>query len=252
MNQEMQAMIAEMEDIKHIKKTLTSWLKEETNIGKECFDTKSCGEVSDIIKDMAEATKYCYEACYYKTVVEAMSEGVESSYGYNHWHKDNGDFASRGRGRYISGFTHGPYMDQEPYIDAYMNDPDFRSNMMGYSSSSNSGGGRSSRGGNSGGRSNSSSNSSSNNGNSSMGYDSRNSMGGSRDGEIYDSYRDAKRHYQSSNSSKDKAKMEEHCMKYMENTLNNLRSMWKDADPMLKARVKKDFGEDMAEMLEEM
>ena len=236
MSHEIQAMLAEMEDMECIKKTLLSWLKEEVEHGKECFDTNSCGAVSDIIKDMAEAKKECYEAYYYKTVIEAMSKGRsssygEGSYGYNHRHMDNGEFASSGRGHIVRGYNHGPYMDQMPYIDAYVHDPNFEENMwdgnnmsMGYNP--NTGTPNNSGGGN-------------------------NRMGNSRNGEIYDNYRNAKRYYQSSKSSEDKAKMEEHCMKYMDSTLKNLKSMWKEADPSLKAKIKKDFGEDMAEILED-
>lgn len=217
MNQEIQSMIAEFEVMDHIKKTLTSWLKEETDSGKNCFDTGSCGDVSDIIKDLAETKKACYEALYYKTVIEAMNEGIEpeygeGSYGYNHRHMANGEFASAGKGHYVRGYKPGPYMNQMPYVDAYMNDPRFEE-RMGYNGKSGD-------------------------------------VNTSRDGEIYDNYQNAKRHYQKSKSTKDKTKMEEHCMKYMENTLSNLRSMWEDVDPMLKARMKKDFEEEMTEILE--
>lgn len=227
MNREMQDMISEMEDMKHIKKTLTSWLKEEVDYGKECFDTKSCGEVSDIIKDMAEAMKECYEACYYETVIEAMSEGRdpsygEGSYGYNHRHMSNGEFADSGKGHYVRGYYPGPYMNQMPYIDSYLNDPDFRDRMG-------------------------------NDNTMKMGYspNSSNSNSHSSSGEIYDNYCDAKRHYQNLKSVENREKMEEHCMMYMDNTLKNLRSMWKDADPTLKAKMKKDFKEELSEILED-
>lgn len=219
MSDKMHTMIAEMEDMECIKKTLISWLKEEVQNGKEQFDTKTCGEVSDIIKDMAEAAKECYEACYYKTVIEAMSGGRDpaydaGSYGYNHRHMSNGEFAGAGKGHYVRGYNRGPYMDQMPYVDAYVHDPDFKGHMM------------------------------------SMGYEDANHILNSRDGEIYDNYRNAKRHYQDSKSAKDKEKMEEHCMKYMQNTLHNLKAMWEDSDPMLKSRMKRDFGDEMAVILE--
>lgn len=235
MSHGMEDIFATIEDMKHIKKTLASWLKEEVNHGKECFDTKSCGEVSDIIKDMAEAIKECYEACYYKTIIEAMNEGREPSYGYNHRHMSNGEFASSGKGHYVRGYNPGPYMDQIPYINAYMHDPDFKDHMMddntmllGYSPNSDG------RGDNSGSSGN------------------LNRMDNSRDGEIYDNYRNARKHYQDSKSINDKVKMEEHYMTYMNNTLKNLRSMWEEADPYLKEKVKKDFGEEMVEILEGM
>ncbi|MDE7431732.1 MAG: hypothetical protein K2N34_07455 [Lachnospiraceae bacterium] len=236
MSHEIQAMFAEMEDMECIKKTLISWLKEETNCGKDGIHLQSAGDTSDIIKDISETIKNCYEACYYKTVIEAMSEGRspsygEGSYGYNHRHLDNGEFAGSGRGHIVRGYKPGPYMDQMPYIDAHLHDPDFDVHMMGYSNDGNNTG-------NSGGSGNS--------GNRSMGYDN-----GSRDGAIYEQYRDARRHYHMSKDAKDKETVDRHCMSYMDNTLKNLKAMWKDADPSLKAKMKKDFGEEIAEILED-
>lgn len=244
MDYELQAKMAELEEMEGIKKTLISWLKEETNNGKECFDTKSCGDVSDIIKDIAQATKDCYEAHYYKTVIEAMNEGGEPSYGegpygYNHRHMSNGRFASAGRGHYVRGYNPGPYMDQMPYIDAYMHDPEFMERMqggnmnMGYNNSNgsgNSGNSGRSGGGNQGG--------------------GRGNMGYSRDGEAYENYRNARRHYQDSKSFRDKSTMEENCMSYMDNTIKNLKSIWEEADPSLKEKLRKDFGEELVGIME--
>ena len=195
-----------MKDMECIMKTLTSYMNAEVSAGKNEFDTKSAGETSDMIKDVAEAMKECYEACYYKTVAEAMKEGGSPAYGYNHWHMSNGEFASRGNGHYVRGYNEMPYMDQQPYVDAYLHDPDFKKNMM--------------------------------------------THGASRDGELYDNYHNAKRHYHDSRSLKDRDNMETHCMAYMDKTLKNMRSIWEEADPSLKTKMKKDFGDDIAEFLE--
>ena len=200
MNQEI------MQDMKCIMKTLTSYMNAEVSAGKNEFDTKSAGETSDMIKDIAEAIKEYNEACYYKTVAEAMKEGQEPAYGYNHWHMSNGEFAGRGKGHYVSGYTDMPYMNQEPYVDAYLNDPDFKKNMK--------------------------------------------NRGSSMHGQLYDNYHNAKRYYHDSRSLKDKDTMETHCMAYMDKTLKNMRSIWEEADPSLKAKIKKDFGDDIAEFLE--
>lgn len=208
-------------DLKEIKKTLTSWLKEEVNCGKEYFNTKTCGDVSDIIKDMAEATKECYEAMYYKTVIEAMESGKEPTYGgediygYNHRHMANGQFAKSGRGHITSNYT--PYVNQEPYIDAYLHDPSFQNRIL----------------------------------NDSMGYNN-DRTDRSEYGEMYDNYRTAKRHYQKSNSQVDKEEMDQQCMNYMSHTVKHLKAMWDDADPMLKKRLKEDFGEEMVKILDAM
>lgn len=221
MHLEMEEMMAEIAELKEIKKTLTSWLKEETNCSKERFDTPTCGAVSDIIKDMAETIKECYEARYYKTVVEAMESGKtptygeEDRYGYNTRHMANGQFAKAGKGHVVSGYT--PYVDQEPYIDAYLHDPNFQNRM----------------------RSNS------------MGYDGG-QTNRSEYGEIYDNYRTAKRHYQDSKSQMDKEVMDQQCMNYMSHTVKHLKAMWEDADPMLKKKLKEDLGEEMIRILDAM
>ena len=222
MHPEIEEMMAEMTDLKDIKKTLTSWLKEEVSHGKECFDTKSCGDVMDMIKDITETSKECYEAMYYKTVIEAMETGRgpayggEDVYGYNHRHTSNGQFAKTGRGHMVSGYA--PYMDQEPYINAYMHDPNFEKRMR----------------------------------NGSMGYDDGDRMRESEYGKVYDNYRMARRHYQDSKSQVDKEEMDQHCMNYMTHTVKHLKAMWDDADPMLKKRLKEDFGDEMVKLLDTM
>lgn len=225
MSYEIEEMTVVLNDVKEIKRTLTSWLKEEANCGKDSFHTESCGAVSDIIKDMAETARNCYEAMYYKTVIEAMQSNGHPAYGdgvsgYNHRHMANGQFASAGRGHMVSGYT--PYVDQQPYIDAYLHDPNFEHRIKH---------------------------------NEAMGYDHSGrseSAGRTRDGEIYDNYRRAKRNYHDSKSTADKEEMDTHHMMYMHNTLKNLKTMWQDADPMLKKRVKEDFGDEMVEVLEKM
>lgn len=225
---DIEKMMAELDDIKEIKKTLTSWLKEEANAGKECFHTESCGAVSDIIKDMSETMKNCLESMYYETVIKAMeskehpSYGEDEIYGYNHRHMANGQFARSGSGHMVRGYR--PYMDQEPYINAYMHDPNFEERVKHHES---------------------------------MGYDgeyshSRNIMKGSRHGDTFDHYRQARRNYHDSKSMTDKEEMDTHHMMYMQDTLKNLKAMWDDADPMLKKRIKEDFGEEMVEVLEKM
>lgn len=80
-------------------------------------DTKEAGEIADIIKDLAMTEKYCYESCYYKSVVEAMENGgdYDERYGYNTNRNSRGQYSSN-RGSY--GYR--PMVDQEPYVDAYL------------------------------------------------------------------------------------------------------------------------------------
>lgn len=215
---EINEMMAELNDIKEIKKTLTSWLKEEVNAGKDCIHLESAGATSDMIKDLAEATKECLEAMYYKTVIEAMNSHKDESYddeevrGYNHRHLGNGELARAGHGHMVRGYR--PYVDQEPYLDAYLHDPTFEHRMK--------------------------------EGHGNAGYNR------SRHGEIYDNYQKAKMGYQESKSPTDKEAMNTHHMMYMHDTLKNMKRMWDDADPMLKKQIKEDFGEEVAEVLERM
>lgn len=222
MNREIEEMMTEMAEMKEIKKTLTSWLKSEVDAGKEYFDTKTCGDVSDIIKDMAEASKECYEALYYKTIIDAMtSKDHNENYGYNHRHMANGQFAGVGKGHIVSGYR--PFVDKEPYLDAYLYDPNFEERIKHHDS---------------------------------MGYESSNSrswnMERTKHGEIFDNYRRARRNYHDSRSTSDKEEMDTHHMMYMQDTLKNLKAMWAEADPMLKKKMKEDFGEEIAEVLEKM
>lgn len=230
MTYEIEEMMAEMNDIKEIKKTLTSWLKEEAHGGKDCFDTKSCGDVSDIIKDMSEAMKCCFEALYYKTVIEAMDSGrtpaygEDDPYGYNHRHMKSGKFAPAGEGHVVSGYR--PFTDQDPYIDAYLHDPNFQDrirgsrtlDMMGHTPTMNQ----------------------------------NESADRRRHGDTYDNYRRALRNYHDTKSQVDKEEMDTHHMTYMQDTIKNMRAMWKEADPMLRKKMKEDFGEEIADVLDKM
>lgn len=67
------------------------------------------GEVVDMIKDLASAEKYCMEACYYESIVDAMSDeepmgyvgsdfNRHEKYGYNNRRYANGRYAPKGRG----------------------------------------------------------------------------------------------------------------------------------------------------------
>ena len=49
-------------------------MAEQLNKGIDNVDTKEFGDVADIYKDLMCAKKDYLEACYYKTVIEAMNE----------------------------------------------------------------------------------------------------------------------------------------------------------------------------------
>ena len=65
------------EETKQIKKMcekLIDTVNHELDKGIENIDTKELGEAIDMIKDLYEAKKEMYEACYYKQVMEAMEK----------------------------------------------------------------------------------------------------------------------------------------------------------------------------------
>ena len=57
-----------------MKERLFDILNSEMAKGYQNIDAKEAGEVVDMIKDLAETEKCCWEAHYYKTVTDAMLE----------------------------------------------------------------------------------------------------------------------------------------------------------------------------------
>lgn len=70
-------------EIYEMKDQLVRLAKQQLNRGIENVDTQEMGMVVDMIKDLAEAEKACYEAEYYMSVVDAMEEAEEERYGYD-------------------------------------------------------------------------------------------------------------------------------------------------------------------------
>lgn len=67
--------------------------------GMERADVNELGKLADIVKDLAEAEKSCWEAEYYRSVSEAMEDG---SMGY-----DDGMGYARGGQGYRRGYSQG-------------------------------------------------------------------------------------------------------------------------------------------------
>lgn len=108
--------------------------------GAENVNTKEFGDVVDMIKDLSEAEKNKMEACYYKTLIEAMED---SEYGVDY--DEYGPLERKGyrgqprdsRGRYTSGRRGYPMQDQMMYDERY---DDYMSGRMGYSNGAYGGG----------------------------------------------------------------------------------------------------------------
>lgn len=224
----MHEMKAQLERVKEAKKTLMSWVEKEIALGCSDVDVKSLGETVDMVKDLAETEKECSEALYYQTVTEAMLEANDAPdnpyMGYNNRRMANGRYAAAGHGHpthnghvsMSSGYR--PFVDQEPYVDDYIHDPNGFENRMRHTRSM-------------------------------MGYDDPSYRGGrmndydqpSRHGENYDRYKNAKRHYTETKSASDKEEMDTHRDRYVKDTMDHLMEMWEDADPSLKKHMKEDF-----------
>ena len=150
------------EEAKPIKKMCEKWMDAvnyELDKGIENIDTKELGEAIDMIKDLYEAKKEMYEACYYKGVLEAMEEHDfededeiedEGRRGYRGQprSKTSGRFMSRGDGRRSNRgrSSRRGYEDMMMYDDMdydemeRMRDMDRPYGRMGYSGSGSNGG----------------------------------------------------------------------------------------------------------------
>lgn len=255
----------------HIKNThcaiekLAEDLKCDTEKGIENMDVEIAGKEADMLKDLAEAE-------YYMRIAKAMEESEkedeeEAKYmmkqmkeqygeedgeriyrmGYNRNRYLNGRFAPRGRGRrmgYMPSEMRMPYLEDE-YMAEYLGYPDYMDDVkmrMGY----NSGG----RGGNSGmgmrGGDMNNGNMGGNDGNQGnqgrSGYgDGRGESEGSRHGRSYDSYRENRRHFTETKSEESKKHMENSMKQYTNDVMENIREMWRDADPTLRKSMKEDL-----------
>lgn len=103
-------MEKKLQDICEMQSIIMSCLKSQLDMGISDADTKEVGEVVDIIKDLAQAEKYHREAAYYKQVVDAMEDKSDARFGYSFTKPT----------RRIS-YSYKPMVDQEPYIDSYLN-----------------------------------------------------------------------------------------------------------------------------------
>lgn len=203
-----------------------------------------------VIKDLTE-----YDVN--KRAIEAMDEAKEEE---KLMHRIGGDrMGYRGRdsgGRFVhrpgrgrsAGYS--PLFHMMPELDGMYDEdysdmmPEIMNYRMGYSDGR---GGSHGGSGNYGGRSDGGSygEQSGNSGRSGyedgMGYSHEGQRGGSRRGETYDRYRDNRRHYTDSKDAESKKKMDESMKEYMDDAMDSMKEMWKDADPQLRQTMKADL-----------
>ena len=199
------------------------------------FDNITSQEWDDL-KDCMEIVKsaICADKDYRE--VEAMDD-FEKEYGRMGYRgrAANGRFVHRsGRGR-SAGYT--PYLHMmDDGMDEYDMYDDIPYPMTGYRMGYTDG----NRSGNMGNSSSSGSYSGNyGGGNSRSGYEGMRQP--SRYGESYDRYSDRRRHYHETKDAESKKQMDDSMKEYMADVMENMRDMWKDADPTLRQTMKADL-----------
>lgn len=216
-------MESKIHEVEEMSCSLICKLKAEFDKGLDCVNTSEAGEVTDMIKDLAETKRNLCEAMYYESVIEAMDGVDEERYGYNPNRYASGRYAPTGHGR--KGYRMRPYLDQEPYIDSYLKNPnEMRDNMrMGYDA-----GGRSDM----------------------HMQDSYHRMDNwdDRYGKAYNEYKNSRRYYTETKSATDKHEMETHATEHIMDTVATVKEIYKSSDPELRKKIK----EDMTKLIGEM
>lgn len=201
--------------------TLSSWFLSSCHEGPSCFDPCVAGQITDMMKDLAEAMehrekqKYYEElTCYMKKEVEEMEKaekaGGEGRYGYDHWHYASGRFAPTGHGHRV-GYT----PDKMMYDGRDIHDG--MEGMYGYPRGDMSG--RSSVGSDR------------------MGYPMYDMVPGRRDG-MYNEYKMAKKHYTETRDEGAAHKMNEKIEEHVHESLEDMKEMWDDASPEVRRKMK--------------
>lgn len=235
-------------DICDLKESLLCQVKPYVDRGAFCetVDGHAVGLVIDMIKDLCEAEKDLYKACYYKEVVTAMKNADENKecwskvlamvgmmnllgeeseqsdrMGYDNWRYASGRFAPTGRGHY-AGYTD-PKIGNRVADNKRMDENEMRvGNMSGYPHPSMRGSYRASG---------------------KYGYPMDEDKSKS-----YNDYMDAKKYYHESKDPEAKKDMEQHAKTHLMDSLESVEDMWDDAKP----ETKKEFRENMMKFLKDV
>lgn len=240
-----------MEKVKRIcelKESLVSQVTPHIHDGvfSECVDGCAVGQVVDMIKDLCDAEKNLYKACYYKTVIEAMKEAEEGQedwikaigaaaimnlsqddnnrMGYDNWRYSSGRFAPKGSGHYAGYTAPMPHTGHPDMNNRMMQDDTRMNNMMGNAGYPHHMSGS---------------------------YRSTGRYGYPMDethSKSYNDYEDAKKYYTESKDPEAKKEMAEHAKKHLMEVLDTTEDIWDDAKP----EAKKEFKEQMMKLLKDM
>jgi len=212
-----------LSDICSLKEELISYAMEH----KDCLDIPAYGQVIDMIKDLYEAEKYCFEACYFKTATEELRQeemDIPGRHGYDHWRTSSGRFAKKGTGHYSAGYPRLPMIPNDMRHD----------DIYGYPMDSRDYDGKTE-------------------GDDRSGYPRRNMVGrygypmDEMKSKTYNEWNDARRHYHDTADPTSKKEMDEHAMKHAKEVVETSRDIYKEASPEMRMKLKNEFQKMMAD-----
>lgn len=198
----------DLTDVCQIEKDLISALKTVISHGVFSKDVNKdeLGGLVDMVKDMAETKRNCWEAQYYKTVTEAMEKGGEESYEENGRGINPNCIPTHMIRKHITGYTpFNPNMDDGFDFVDYHNGMKDRNNNDHYDNWND---------------------------------EARNQKHHKNQyGDAFGEYEDARRHYTETKSLEDRNHMNEKAMEHVEHSMMTLRDIWKNADPTIRKEV---------------
>ena len=194
-------MHKKLDKVTELKNKLICCVENQMAMGEHNVDTKELGEVIDMIKDLAETEEKCWKACYYKSIYEAMQ-------GYDE--NDRQGYANwrYSSGRFApSGRGHYAPSGYSPAPGSIMmdNNLDRMFDQPG------------------------------------MVHSAKYGYPVGKHGRDYDEYEEYKRHYTETKSPEDKKKMDEHAKKHVEDSIETMKDILRNADPQLKSQMKQDL-----------
>lgn len=160
--------------------------------------TQECGEVVDMVKDLCEAEKALWEACYYKKEIQEMeSQGDDGDdrMGYDPWRYSSGRYAPKGRGHRTSVSRGRMGFDPDVMADVRTPGTYYPDHQQWINEWNNA-------------------------------------------HHPIDDYKMAKKHYTETHDDADKKAMKQHGMNHVDETVVTLKEIWNDADPELRAHLK--------------
>lgn len=189
---------------KDIFEKLKSWYSSND---PSCIDTNEFGDIADVVKDLSEAVKECWEAMYYQVVIEAMlgnersrkkmGEHADDRYGYPHYPS-------------VYGY---PMMEPEMWARV-------ASERFGYHDEAMHTG----------------------EGDVRTGYGANGMpMEDNRFGNAYRAYRMSKRGYTETGDEHKRMEMGEHAQEHLTEVMATIRDMWNDVPPEVRRKMKVDL-----------